>query len=289
MKRAADGDEAGPSEKKPKAAEEPGGNAPKAAASSSGQGKKAAEAGPAAPLAPTPNAAFVTSQREYHDRLVKQKKEIYKNPPVMPPMKVKVLPGRQPEPKRNADGELCFADCAKFRPNLTPKEVLQRGAFGGTYFRSIVSAVTGETYRNIHREFPADWFAGLDEGRQLVSQAYDAKVNKWGVSCGGSLGMWESSGWIAPIDPYGWFHWFCRYYLGRRSTDDERQIDRWLKGQGPTGRWRTQLCNKVLQTKGKKADDPTVSPVIRQTCMHWAYELTERDLKKHAAKKGIQM
>jgi hypothetical protein len=32
-----------------------------------------------------------------------------------------------------------------------------------------------------------------------------------------------------------------------------------------------------------------VSPVIRQTCMHWAYELTDKDLRKHAKKKGVAM
>jgi len=192
-------------------------------------------------------------------------------------------------PKLNEAGELVFADASKFRPNLTPKQILQRGSFGGTYFRPIVSAVTGETYRNIHKEFPPDWFEGLDEKRKVVSPSYDARVNKWGVSCGGSLGMWESSGWIAPIDPYGWFHWYCRFYLGRRSTDDDRQVDRWCKGQGPTGRWRTQLCNKVLATKERRFDDAKVSPVIRQTCMHWAYELTDKDLKKHAVKQGVKL
>jgi hypothetical protein len=230
-----------------------------------------------APLAPTAKAVPPSDVREYRDRLVKQKKELYKDPPMLPDLDSEVLPGTKPLPTRNADGELAFADCAKFRPNLSPKEIMQAGSFGGTYFRPIVSAVTGETYRGVHKQ------------RRIVSPTYDASVNQWKVSCGGSLGMWESSGWISFIDPYGWFQWYCRYYLGRRSTDDERQIDRWLKGQGPTGRWRTQLCNKVLQTSAKKFDDPKVSPVIRQTCLHWGYALTERDLKKHATKKGIAL
>jgi hypothetical protein len=242
-----------------------------------------------APLAPTAKAVPPSDVREYRDRLVKQKKELYKDPPMLPDLDSEVLPGTKPLPTRNADGELVFADCAKFRPNLSPKEIMQAGSFGGTYFRPIVSAVTGETYRGVHKEFPDDWFEGLSEQRRIVSPTYDASVNQWKVSCGGSLGMWESSGWISFIDPYGWFQWYCRYYLGRRSTDDERQIDRWLKGQGPTGRWRTQLCNKVLQTSAKKFDDPKVSPVIRQTCLHWGYALTERDLKKHATKKGIAL
>lgn len=25
--------------------------------------------------------------------------------------------------------------------------------------------------------------------------------------------MWESSGWIVPQDPYGWFQWYCRQEL----------------------------------------------------------------------------
>ena len=35
---------------------------------------------------------------------------------------------------------------------------------------------------------------------------------------------------------------------------------------------------------GKRFDDATVSPVIRQTLLHWGYELTERDFHLHVAK-----
>lgn len=38
--------------------------------------------------------------------------------------------------------------------------------------------------------------------------SYDVDVNKYKVKCGGTLDMWESSGWISPIDPYGWFQWY---------------------------------------------------------------------------------
>ena len=54
-------------------------------------------------------------------------------------------------------------------------------------------------------------------------------MNKYDVKCGTSLRFWENKVWINNIDPYGWFHWYFRYWLGRRSRDDKRQIDRWKK------------------------------------------------------------
>ena len=41
---------------------------------------------------------------------------------------------------------------------------------------------------------------------------YDEKLNKYKAKCGGSLQMWEESGWINAQDPYGWFQWYCRFY-----------------------------------------------------------------------------
>ncbi|CAM9280140.1 unnamed protein product [Hapterophycus canaliculatus] len=157
------------------------------------------------------------------------------------------------------------------------------GSFGGTYYRPISSSVTGKTYRDQWKEFPEDWFEGMNIQRQVANPTYLNSVNMYGVHCGGDLHMWESSGWIKECDPYGWFQWYCRFYLGRRCDDDERQISRGLKVFGPTGRWRTQLCNRIL-VKGTDVDDKTVSPKIRQLMQHWGYRITDADLQAHAKK-----
>ena len=118
-------------------------------------------------------------------------------------------------PTRNAKRELVFPDYPHFRPNLTPKEVLQKGSFGGTYFRPIYSRVTQQHYSDVWKELPADWLTGLNMSTQVSSALYRTSVNRYKEACGGDLDMWEGSGWITHIDPYGWFQWYCRFYQGR--------------------------------------------------------------------------
>ncbi len=65
-----------------------------------------------------------------------------------------VYPETQPFPTRNKHNELVFKDHPSFNPNLTPEEVLKSGSFGGTYFRTIKSGVTGQVYRDAWKEFP---------------------------------------------------------------------------------------------------------------------------------------
>ena len=36
----------------------------------------------------------------------------------------------------------------------------------------------------------------------------------------------ENKGWINEIDPYVWFQWYFRYWLGRTSKGDDRRINR---------------------------------------------------------------
>jgi len=193
-------------------------------------------------------------------------KEIYKNPPSPPILDIIIFKDeRQSLPERAKNGDIIFDDHKEFKPNYSPEEVLRAGAFGGTYFRPIHSAVTNIKYRSsdvLASTVPKEWIEGLDKGTMITSSDYNIKVNKWKAKCGGSLGMWESSGWMSNSDPYGWFQWYCRFYQGRRCSDDERQISRYNKSAGPTGRFKSQLANKIIAA-GVDVNCPSISPVIR--------------------------
>ena len=110
-----------------------------------------------------------------------------------------------------------------FGANKTPVEVIKEVAFGGTYYRDIYSGVHGKWYRKSWKEF--DLLKDIDR-KYYCSNYYDVSVNKYGLKCGTSLRFWENKRWINSIDRYGWFQRYFRYWLGRRSEDDERQINK---------------------------------------------------------------
>ena len=157
-----------------------------------------------------------------------------------------------------------------FNPNKTPIETIKEGAFGGTYFRDIYSSINGKWCRNSWKEF--DFLRDINPELYL-SNYYDTNVNKYKIRCGTSLRFWENEGWIREQDPYGWFQWYCRYYLGRRCKDDERQIARW---NNIVNRFKGVIV-KMIKSRNAKYNDYSISPKIRQILLHWGYELVESD------------
>jgi hypothetical protein len=133
-----------------------------------------------------------------------------------------------------------------FRPELTPRQMLRLGVFGGKYMTDCAD------------EFPAAWFGGA----RLCPQRHDPALNFFGVNASQPLSVWRQKGWIHPADPRGWFQWYCRYYLGRRCDDDERQIARWHA-----------IRRHVAQIKKHcPRCDWSCRPRQRQALLHWAYD-----------------
>lgn len=134
-----------------------------------------------------------------------------------------------------------------FKPELTPKEMLELGVFDGVYFW------------DKPKEYPAEWF----ENAMLATDGKrDSKLNFFEVSASQSLEVWEAKGWIHPQDPNGWFQWYCRYYLGRRTDDDERQIKRWKAYRRHIGQIKKNCSKGDLSCRRKQ----------RQSLLHWAYD-----------------
>ncbi|MBC8464957.1 MAG: hypothetical protein H8D63_01085 [Parcubacteria group bacterium] len=133
-----------------------------------------------------------------------------------------------------------------FTPDLSPKEMLALGVFGGKYMT------------DCRGEFSASWF----KGAKLCHGKRDATLNYFGVNASKPLSYWKAKGWIHKDDPRGWFQWYCRYYMGRRHPDDERQIKRWKAFRRHAG----------AVGKNCRRRDMTCRPRQRQALLHWAYD-----------------
>ena len=144
-----------------------------------------------------------------------------------------------------------------FRPNISLNEVIKKRAFGETYFRNIYFSVTDEWYETSFREF--DVLEDIDQNYYCLNY-YDVSVNKYGVKCVTSLRFWENKGWINPMDPYCWFQWYFRYWIGRRSVDDEREINRWKRN---VTRFKGKLV-KMIKDANSRFDYYSILPKIRQ-------------------------
>jgi len=134
-----------------------------------------------------------------------------------------------------------------FKPELSPKEMLELGIFGGKYMT------------DCQKEFPLSWF----KKAKLSPQKSDPKLNYFKISASQSLKIWQEKKWIHKDDPRGWFQWYCRYYMGRRlENEDKRQIKR----------WRAIKRHVVAIINNCRKEDFSCRPRQRQAVLHWAYD-----------------
>jgi hypothetical protein len=135
----------------------------------------------------------------------------------------------------------------EFAPELTPRQMLELGVFGGKYMT------------DTRDEFPANWFIHA----KLSPHRRDCSMNFFGVDASQPLSVWRRKGWIHPDDPRGWFQWYCRYYLGRRMPEeDRRQIGRWKAMRRHIRQIQVNCEPGNLDCRRRQ----------RQALLHWAYD-----------------
>jgi hypothetical protein len=136
---------------------------------------------------------------------------------------------------------------AEFIPQLTPRQMLELGVFGGEYFADKPS------------DIPRDWWK-----KAKLSAQYNAALNYFGVKASQPRSVWLQKGWInQEHDPRGWFQWYCRYYMGRRIPD----YDAWQ-----IGRWKNITRHVAQLQKACPIGDLNCRPAQRQALLHWAYD-----------------
>jgi hypothetical protein len=133
-----------------------------------------------------------------------------------------------------------------FEPQLSPAKMLEMGVFGGKYLT------------DCRDEYPSDWFINA----KLSPEKRNPELNFFGVDASKPLSYWREKGWIHEDDPRGWFQWYCRYYLGRRHADDERQIKRWRNMRRHVSQVKKNCMRRDLLCR----------PRQRQALLHWAYD-----------------
>ncbi len=132
-----------------------------------------------------------------------------------------------------------------FKPQLTPKKMLDLGVFGGAYFGLKI------------KEYPKSWFA-----KSKISKNFDVNLNRFKVKSGLSRNHWLKKGWIFKEDPLGWFQWYCRFSMGRRIPHiDEIQIKRWKNFTRHVQAIKKNCEEGDLRCRRKQ----------RQAILQWAY------------------
>ena len=133
-----------------------------------------------------------------------------------------------------------------FKPQLTPKKMLELGVFGGAYF----------TDGSI-KEFPKSWFT-----KAKISKTFDVSLNRFQIESGLSRKEWIDKGWIFKEDPLGWFQWYCRFKNGRRIPSiDQIQIKR----------WKNFRRHVLAIEKNCERNDLGCRRRQRQAILQWAY------------------
>ena len=132
-----------------------------------------------------------------------------------------------------------------FKPQLTPKKMLELGVFGGAYFGLKI------------KEYPKSWFT-----KSKISKNFDVNLNRFKVKSGLSRNHWLKKGWIFKEDPLGWFQWYCRFSMGRRVPHiDEIQIKRWKNFTRHVQAIKKNCEEGDLRCRRKQ----------RQAILQWAY------------------
>jgi hypothetical protein len=132
-----------------------------------------------------------------------------------------------------------------FKPELSPKKMLELGVFGGSYFGLNI------------KEYPKSWFVNAK-----ISKNFDVELNRFKVKSGLSRKHWMEKGWIFKEDPLGWFQWYCRFSNGRRlSRIDEIQIKR----------WKNFRRHVIAVKKNCEPLDLNCRRRQRQAILQWAY------------------
>ena len=135
-----------------------------------------------------------------------------------------------------------------FKPQLTPKKMLELGVFGGAYFAD-----------GSIKEFPKSWFV-----KAKISKSFDINLNRFKIESGLSRKEWIDKGWIFKEDPLGWFQWYCRFKNGRRIFKiDQIQIKRWKSFGGR---------HKPAVQKNCEEGDLQCRRRQRQAILQWAYD-----------------
>lgn len=139
-----------------------------------------------------------------------------------------------------------------FGPCFTPKEMIDMGVFEGIYTHVIDG-------------IPATW---LKSDKVLpVGSEPDPSLNYYGVKSRQSLKVWQENGWTTDLSPLGWWQWYCLYFLGRRTPEDEWQIKRW---ESFVSRHQGQINHNCTLS------DKDCRPKQRQGLLQWAWDSTKK-------------